>query len=50
MFSIEYTENFGYCMDIINAAENPYHIVTLKKHMDKAELKMFVMKLIRSAS
>ena len=50
MSFIKYTANFGHCMDIIDAEVNPDHIAALKKQLDKAELKMFVTTLMRSAS
>ena len=38
-YFINDTENFGHCMDIVGAAVNRDHISTLKKNLDKAELK-----------
>ena len=35
---IKYTEKFGHCMELIDAAVKPYHITTLKKQLDKADL------------
>ena len=32
-------EKFGHCMELIGAEVNPYHITSLKKQLDKAELK-----------
>ena len=38
---IKETEHFGHCMALIDAAVNPYHIATLKKNLDKADVKKF---------
>ena len=40
-YFIKDTEKSGQCMDITDDAVNPYHIITLKKQLDKAELKRF---------
>ena len=47
---IKDTANFSHCVDLIYAAVNPYHIVTLNKQLEKVEIKYFVMKLMRNAS
>ena len=47
---IKYTENFGHCMEFINAEVNPDHIKRLKKPLDKAELNNVVMILMNSFS
>ena len=47
---IKDTENFGHCMELLYVAMNPDHISTLKKQLDKAELKLFIMTLTSSAS
>ena len=46
---IKDTTKFGHCTELINSEVNPYHIATLKKQLDKEELKQFVMTLMRSA-
>ena len=38
MSFIKDTEKFGRCMELINAAVNPYHIKILKKQLDKVEI------------
>ena len=35
---IKDTEHFGHCLELIDAAVNPYHIATLNKQLDKAEI------------
>ena len=47
---IKDTSNFGRWMELIDAAVNPYHVTTLKKQLDKAEIKLFIVILVSSAS
>ena len=49
MYFIKDTEKFGHCMDLINDAVKPYHIETLKKKLDKVELKNIVITLMISS-
>ena len=37
-------------MELINAAVKPDHVATFKKQLDKAELNVFAMELMSSAS
>ena len=49
LYFIKDKATFGHSMDLIDATVKPYNMARLKKQLDKAEIKLFFMKLMISA-